>query len=348
MFFDLTLLTNLPIDILALSQVLPAGVKDRCGQSIDRLTGRLTRHWRQKEKQEDADIDDAIKREGNKAAAQQKVLEQLVPDVAKHISGDPALLERATIEMMGEAYQKQENKDAVAEKAIEDIKNKHSDNSECEDLLDEDWLNIFSSYAEKANSERTRQLWGRILSGEVRHPGRFSLSTLRILSEISPATAKTFMAVAPLSLGEGLIISREYEKKYFDLIRELHESGLIASLSPLYYPARQKGGEFYVQVADKLLIELKPSSKSVPTRSFSISTEIFGIRTYPLTRAGRELLNTVDYDKNETLAMKELENTIKENDDVGTYKIFIIRNIQTTGEIHYDPFPIRSWVRPKS
>lgn len=347
MSFDLTRLTDLSVNMFLLSQVLPAGVKKRCGQSIDRLTGRLTRHWRQQEKQEDADIDGAIKREGNKAAAQQQVLEQLVPDVAKHISGDPALLERAVIEMMGESYRKQENKDAVAKEAIKDIENKHSDNSECEDLLDEDWLNIFSSYAEKASSERTRQLWGRILSGEVRHPGHFSLSTLRILSEISSSTARTFMEVAPLSLGEGLTLSEENQTKYFNQIMELHESGLIVSLSPLYHRPWQKGEVFYVEVQNKFLIELKPSSEIFSASRKPRIQYFTCISTFYITRAGRELLRVVDYDKNETLAINELEKIIKENDEVESYKIYAIKDMKTIGETHSSS-PIRSWTRPKS
>ena len=50
--------------------------------------------------------------------------------------------------------------------------------------VDPDWLNHFGGYAEKATSEHVRDLWARVLGGEIRRPGSFSLATLRLLAEL--------------------------------------------------------------------------------------------------------------------------------------------------------------------
>ena len=39
--------------------------------------------------------------------------------------------------------------------------------------VDPDWLNHFGGYAEKATSEHVRDLWARVLGGEIRRPGSF-------------------------------------------------------------------------------------------------------------------------------------------------------------------------------
>src|SRR5208283_1459027 len=57
-------------------------------------------------------------------------------------------------------------------------------------------LNIFERYAEDASSETMRALWARVLAGEIRRPGQFSLRTLRFMSELDATTAKLFESYA--------------------------------------------------------------------------------------------------------------------------------------------------------
>jgi Protein of unknown function (DUF2806) len=66
--------------------------------------------------------------------------------------------------------------------------------------LDEDWINIFSGYAERASSERLRELWGRILAGEVRKPSSFAPTTLRVIAEMDAEIAREFQEVYRLSV----------------------------------------------------------------------------------------------------------------------------------------------------
>lgn len=320
----------------AVWHLIPEGVKNRCGQGFDRLTGRLTRKWDRKDKKEDAGINDGIKREGNKSEAQKKVLELLAPDVAKKISADPELMERATIEMMGDAYRKQQNKDAVAEEAIKDIGEKYINSSSTNDKLDDDWLNIFSSYAEKASSERTRQLWGRILSGEVRHPGRFSLSTLRLLSEIDQSTAKNFVELAPIIDGTNIIVSTKYKNDRFHKFLSLQQSGIISGADTLLSISTKidNDGNGHLLIGDIFIIIKSQQNIDVD------------IPAMCLTQTGKELLSIIDYNIDKTQKLDRISEAIEENNFVTSYKMFDIIKVEKS-QINYRKDPIKYWVKQK-
>ena len=86
------------------------------------------------------------------------------------------------------------NKRIVADKTIEylseDDTTDETDSGNIE--LEEDWLNQFEQYSEKASTERMQDLWARVLAGEIRKPRSFSLVTLRFLSELDKEIAELF------------------------------------------------------------------------------------------------------------------------------------------------------------
>ena len=64
------------------------------------------------------------------------------------------------------------NKLKIVEHAIEHLSegNSHEESQSINEELDDDWLNYFEQYAEKASSERMQDLWARVLAGEIRKP----------------------------------------------------------------------------------------------------------------------------------------------------------------------------------
>ena len=99
--------------------------------------------------------------------------------------------------------------------------------------IDDDWLNVFERYAEDATTERMQQLWGRVLAGEIRSPGKFAMRTLRFLSEFSQVDALSFSVFCDSAFGEAaprsLILPPEMQD-----IREvvnLESAGLIQGAS---------------------------------------------------------------------------------------------------------------------
>ena len=68
------------------------------------------------------------------------------------------------------------------------------------DNVDEDWITRFFNIVEDISNEQMQNLWGRILSGEIKQPSTYFLRTLEILRNISPSEAEIFRKVAELAL----------------------------------------------------------------------------------------------------------------------------------------------------
>src|SRR5262249_41491411 len=84
---------------------------------------------------------------------------------------------------------KLENRIGTTKAAIEELEwnpGKTDASSEIED----DWLNLFARLSEDKSSEELQRLFGRILSGEIRRPGSFSLRTLQLMATISKTDAE--------------------------------------------------------------------------------------------------------------------------------------------------------------
>lgn len=141
------------------------------------------------------------------------VEEAVAAAVAQGVAADPAIAHRAMGNLLGKEYRKQENREAIAREFLNDLQKGQDEAAQPDGPvpeLDDDWLNVFERYAEDASTERMQKLWGRVLAGETRKPGRYSMRTLRFLSEFSQHDALLFAefcdgafgGVAPLSLAK--------------------------------------------------------------------------------------------------------------------------------------------------
>lgn len=73
--------------------------------------------------------------------------------------------------------------------------------------VEDDWLNIFARLAEDKSSEELQILFGRILSGEIRRPGSFSLRTLQLVSTLTKADAERVSLLMSYLIDEAIIPS---------------------------------------------------------------------------------------------------------------------------------------------
>lgn len=90
-----------------------------------------------------------------------------------------------------EEKRKIENKAAVVQVAVDEL-NGEAGSQTAQDAkteIDEDWLNLFSRLAEDKSSDELKALFGRILAGEIRRPGAFSLRTIQFIATLSKADA---------------------------------------------------------------------------------------------------------------------------------------------------------------
>ncbi|MFW8593089.1 DUF2806 domain-containing protein [Cribrihabitans neustonicus] len=193
--------TNLPAQIADAIVAIPKGLTPGVVKALDRLVGAAVDvpvAWLHQKK---AKID-------AQTESYKLVERSIASSVASGASGDPEIAERAMNTLVRKEYRKQSNREAVAAAMVANL-TEHSDEASGHNEtpvsaaeLDDDWLNLFERYAEDASSERLQGLWGKVLAGEIRRPGRFSPRTLRFLSEFSQADALTFEEFAKCAFGD--------------------------------------------------------------------------------------------------------------------------------------------------
>ena len=182
------------------------------------------------------------------------------------------------------------NKASVVRKSIEylaetDSAIPGSEESASEDAqLDDDWLNYFERYAEQASTERMRDLWARVLAGEIRKPQSFSLVTLRFMSELDKDIAEIFENETEHRMTEGFILkpdSAELVGERLLNLSFLEEVGLLHNVST--------GFSLPMEAGENRTFRLR-QGKFVLCVGIEGKTKLSLIR---ITRIGREIVNVL-------------------------------------------------------
>ncbi|WP_395391455.1 DUF2806 domain-containing protein [Novosphingobium sp. BL-8A] len=157
---------------------------------------------------------------------------------ADQVGSNPEVLERAIGVLVRKSYRQQANREAVAVAMLEDLSSHAKDGPDVietapTEVIDDDWLNVFERYAEDASSERMQNLWGRVLAGEVRTPGRYSLRTLRFLSEFSQVDALNFAEIANSSFSYVIpkILAVPEEQQDISQLIAMQSAGLLEGVT---------------------------------------------------------------------------------------------------------------------
>ena len=95
---------------------------------------------------------------------------------------------------------RQTNLEAIADAAASHMPDKAS-----EQPVDEDWKARFFKIAEDVSNTDMRDLWGRVLAGEVAQPGKYSLRSLDTLRNLSREEAEAFRHLRYLATDAGCI-----------------------------------------------------------------------------------------------------------------------------------------------
>ena len=224
--------TNLPAQIAGALAGIPKALMPTCIKALDRLVSAaidVPVAWLNQKK---ATID-------AQTSAYTLVETAIGEATASIAAADAATIERASKVLIRKAYQRQVNREAVAAAMLEDLTSDpqpaSTDTPQPSPGFDEDWLNVFERYAEDASTERMQNLWGRVLAGEIRKPGRYSMRTLRFLSEFSQADGLTFATFANSAFADiapNKLVKPEDQKDIRTLIY-LESAGLIQGASGL-------------------------------------------------------------------------------------------------------------------
>lgn len=190
---------------------------------------------------------------------------------------------------------KQNNIESVIEIAAEQIEQQDEVSNE---KVDNDWTTRFFRIVEDISASDMQKLWGRILSGEVKQPGSFSLRTLEILKNLSREEAEIFTKFSELKIETNnrdfipyrSISDLEKFNIQFSEILLLTELGLISSGNSLALVS--KGNEKEIRVTYS-----NGETGILVTKSPNQSTHT--VRILSFTKTGSELSGLITFEKNQ-------------------------------------------------
>lgn len=196
----------------------------------------------------------------------------------ERLGRDPEISTPLIEGQVSEAARKAENKEAIALEFLEELRSEPGEQQDKPDPIDPDWLNMFSTHAENASSDHLRTLWARILAGQVRSPGAFSLSTLRFVSELDKSIAELFQKhLGSIVFEQFLIKPKDLKGEELIELTFLEEVGLLIEVNGMLGMEQANGSDGFKYIAQgNLLLRMRMASDK-------------RIELIKLTRVGREI-----------------------------------------------------------
>lgn len=237
---------------------------------------------------------------------------------------------RASSRLAYQEITKQQNIEAVADIAYEELENATTASSE---PVDSDWMFRFFNSVENISNEDMQKIWGRILAGEIKAPNTYSYRTLEKLKNMTQQEAETFQLVSSLGLqssrrffvlGDEKILNKY--RVYFIHLLKLEECGLMTSQKislRITASANKADAIFNSQIIGLI------NGKTDETQTLTIPVYIF-------TESGNQLIKAICPQENKQYILECLELIRQKNKDF-ICTAHNIENIDEDGKINYNP-----------
>lgn len=145
---------------------------------------------------------------------------------------DSTLVGYLTASILEEQNEKLGNKSTVFAKALEHLSQTSDPAKEQSfEVPSDDFLLRFGRFAEDAASDELRDALGKILAGEIRKKGTFSIPTLRVVSELDQRVATAFQEFYSEALTSDTVFRHpKYAlSPYWDRVVLLRDAGLVSA-----------------------------------------------------------------------------------------------------------------------
>jgi len=195
----------------------------------------------------------------------------------------------------------QQNIEAITANAAEELS---STTEVPESKPDKDWIARFFNTAETISSDELQRLWGRILAGEIKRPGSFSLRTLDLLKNITQQEAELFVKLSSFVIRAGEFYFVPGAKTLLGEIKDgisivdivtLQDAGLLSPGETVRYDFNPGGvGTSSVLVYGNIAI-IFDREKATPK---------FGTDAVLLTKTGQDVLSLISTVPNMEFASK--------------------------------------------
>ena len=188
-----------------------------------------------------------------------------------------------------EERKRQDNLERITSVAAEDLAN---EKEVPEERPDEDWVSRFFGAAKDVSSEQMQTLWGRILSGEIRRPGSFSLRTIEFVRNISKAEAELIEKIGGFAtFWENNAFVAIHDKEWLREQRKIYPGH--------HFSASEVGAMYPTDLVIRCFMDDQKQQEALVTGSLILivdRNEINGEVKVPIwkfTETGRELLKLI-------------------------------------------------------
>ena len=253
-----------------------------------------------------------------------KISETVATQIIENLDVPPGYPKAAANSFAARIVRGQANIDTIVRRAAEHISSTptESDAKECGEISD-DFLEHFENEARKQNTDSMRDLFARILAGEIQRPGSYSIRLIRILSEITPQIARTFQCLCSICIAipmkddvRAATLGVEGNALYgyglgYGQLLELQEYGLIVfGFSPRM--SYEESVDYLKRPHDVTPIQYQDQYWRLVPENVDKNHPLM-IAGVPLTKIGRELFTVVDQKENPnyTKALHEYFQTMK-------------------------------------
>ena len=130
-----------------------------------------------------------------------KISETVATQIIENLDVPPEYSKAAANSFAARIVRRQANIDTVVRRAAEHISSTSTESDTKEGgEISEDFLEHFEDEARKQNTDSMRDLFARILAGEIQKPGSYSIKLIRILSEMTPQIARIFQSLCSICI----------------------------------------------------------------------------------------------------------------------------------------------------
>jgi hypothetical protein len=162
--------------------------------------------------------------------------------------------------------------------------------------IDDDWLFTWRDNAGKVSTENLQQLWGKVLAGEVKSPGSYSLRTLEFLRGLSKEEAEQISKVATFVVEDRIVRSlKQYLEEQgisFGILLAMRELGLLLGVEATGLKTSYKSS-----VTERFVRGLRSNGKVLVVKHED-PNKVFDLKVYSLTTVGSQLLGLGSFTPN--------------------------------------------------
>ena len=197
-----------------------------------------------------------------------------------------------------------------------------------ETQVSEDWLLRWRDYAASVSSDELQSLWGKVLAGEIKTPGKFSLRTLEFLRNLSQDEASGIELLSSFVINNEFIFREnailESNGVTFSLLLIMQDLGIVCGVESIGMEMTWSS-----PLQDKFEFALLSYGRLLLVRHTDAKIQL-KLPIYKITSLGQQILKLGVFQANDRY-LRALGETIKSQGfDIGIGSCVQISNAQIT------------------